>query len=160
MVGVGGAVGARMTSAQTAAKKELDDAVANVKMADEALRIKQAGQDKVFLGSMQKLIEGRFNQGAYDNLSKRYGLGNTFQAWMNSLTTGKFPDEVRQELVNAAYANLKAKQAGFDAAMGTGAQAQGGGGGTVKMRAPDGTVKPVPADQVEHYRSLGAVVVQ
>jgi hypothetical protein len=30
---------------------------------------------------------------------------------------------------------------------------------TVNMKAPDGTVKPVPADQVAHYKSLGAVQV-
>jgi hypothetical protein len=32
-------------------------------------------------------------------------------------------------------------------------------GGTVKMKAPDGSVRPVPADQVEHYKAKGAVVV-
>lgn len=32
--------------------------------------------------------------------------------------------------------------------------------GTVQMKAPDGTIKPVAADQVEHYKSLGATVVQ
>jgi hypothetical protein len=31
--------------------------------------------------------------------------------------------------------------------------------GTVKMKAPNGQISPVPADQVEHYKSLGAVVV-
>ena len=31
---------------------------------------------------------------------------------------------------------------------------------TVKMRAPNGQVSSVPADQVEHYKKLGAVVVQ
>lgn len=36
----------------------------------------------------------------------------------------------------------------------------GGGGGTVNMKAPNGQIKPVPADQVEHYKSMGAVVVQ
>lgn len=29
----------------------------------------------------------------------------------------------------------------------------------VLMRAPDGTLKPIPADQVEHYRSRGAEVI-
>lgn len=33
-------------------------------------------------------------------------------------------------------------------------------GGSIKMRAPDGTVKSVSADQVEHYKSKGAQVVQ
>jgi hypothetical protein len=34
------------------------------------------------------------------------------------------------------------------------------GGGTVQMRAPDGSVQPVPADQVRYYQSKGATVVQ
>ena len=29
----------------------------------------------------------------------------------------------------------------------------------VNMKAPDGSVQPVPAEQVEHYKSLGATVV-
>jgi hypothetical protein len=33
-------------------------------------------------------------------------------------------------------------------------------GSMVNMRSPDGQVKPVPADQVEHYKSKGATVVQ
>ena len=32
-------------------------------------------------------------------------------------------------------------------------------GATVMMKAPNGQTKPVPADQVEHYKSLGAVPV-
>jgi hypothetical protein len=32
-------------------------------------------------------------------------------------------------------------------------------GGTVKMKAPDGTVKDVSSDQVQHYKALGATVV-
>lgn len=32
--------------------------------------------------------------------------------------------------------------------------------GTVQMRAPNGDVRPVPADQVEHFKSLGAKVVK
>ncbi len=35
-----------------------------------------------------------------------------------------------------------------------------GSSGTVNMKAPNGQVSPVPADQVEHYKSLGATVVQ
>lgn len=36
----------------------------------------------------------------------------------------------------------------------------GAGGVTVKMRAPDGSISDVPANQVEHYRKLGAQLVQ
>ena len=32
-------------------------------------------------------------------------------------------------------------------------------GGTVKMKAPNGQISDVAADQVEHYKSRGAVVV-
>lgn len=35
----------------------------------------------------------------------------------------------------------------------------GGGGATVQMRAPDGTVAAVSPDQVDHYTSLGATRV-
>lgn len=39
-------------------------------------------------------------------------------------------------------------------------QAGMAGNAAVKMKAPNGQIKPVPADQVEHYKSLGAQVVQ
>jgi hypothetical protein len=32
--------------------------------------------------------------------------------------------------------------------------------GTVKMKAPDGVVRDIPANQVEHYKSKGATIVQ
>lgn len=35
-----------------------------------------------------------------------------------------------------------------------------GAAGMVMMKAPNGVTKPVPADQVEHYKSKGATVVQ
>ena len=37
---------------------------------------------------------------------------------------------------------------------------QGAVGATVKMKAPDGTVRDIPSDQVEHYKSKGATVVE
>lgn len=45
-------------------------------------------------------------------------------------------------------------EAGPAAEMGIQAQGQ-----TVTLRAPDGTVRTVPADQVEHFRARGAVMV-
>lgn len=36
----------------------------------------------------------------------------------------------------------------------------GGAGKTVKMKAPNGQTQSVPADQVDHYKKLGATVVQ
>jgi len=36
----------------------------------------------------------------------------------------------------------------------------GGGGGTVKMKAPNGQIKDVSPDEVEHYKSKGATVIQ
>jgi len=41
-----------------------------------------------------------------------------------------------------------------------GKEPKAGGGGTVKMRAPNGQMQDVAADQVDHYRSLGATVVK
>ena len=41
------------------------------------------------------------------------------------------------------------------------AEARGGTpSATVKMKAPDGTVRDIPSDQVDHYKSIGATVVQ
>lgn len=122
------------TSTQNKGDEDVRSATKLVSMADQALSAHSAALDKVFLGSMQRLIEGRFNQGAYDNLSKKYGLVNTFEGWMNSLTNGAFPDEVRAELVQAAHANLTAAQAGQ-----TQAQHPNGGGGDWKppAGAPD-----------------------
>jgi len=42
----------------------------------------------------------------------------------------------------------------------TGPPSPSGAKGTVKMRAPNGQTKDVPTDRVEHYKSLGATVVQ
>jgi hypothetical protein len=36
----------------------------------------------------------------------------------------------------------------------------GSAAGTVMMKAPNGSTQPVPADQVDHYKKLGATVVQ
>jgi hypothetical protein len=35
-----------------------------------------------------------------------------------------------------------------------------GNSGMVKMKAPNGMIKQVPMDQVDHYKSLGAAVVK
>lgn len=55
-----------------------------------------------------------------------------------------------------AQSKLKNRKDQFD----QGKKGQVGFGGTVKMRAPNGQVSEVPADQVEHYKSMGAVVVK
>ena len=36
----------------------------------------------------------------------------------------------------------------------------GAGSATVRIRAPNGQEQDVPGDQVEHYKSLGALEVQ
>lgn len=45
------------------------------------------------------------------------------------------------------------------ASEGSGAPGTGNQGSTVKMRAPNGLLKDVPPDQVDHYKALGATVV-
>lgn len=73
------------------------------------------------------------------------------EAMSQLLPDFKTPAEVANNLFAASKAQL------LDTAENMG----GGGprGGTVNMRAPDGTVKPVPTDQVEHFKSLGATIV-
>lgn len=61
-----------------------------------------------------------------------------------------------RELLRGKAANLKKQyETGMQGKPNFGEQS----GATVLMRAPNGQTRPVPADQVEHFKSLGASVV-
>jgi hypothetical protein len=116
---------------------------------DEAL------QEKFF--ELAKPSSGfRMTKPQMDMLQKSRGWMQGFAARARHAATGQwFTDEQRQQIVDtmknlAASKGIKGGAAGVDS----------GGQDTVKMRAPDGSVKPVPKDQVNHYKGLGAVVVQ
>ena len=86
--------------------------------------------------------------------------------WMNGLEGRAyhalhgtwFSDSQRQQIVDTMNQLATAKEQTLGGSP-SGAPTPGGGG-MVNMTAPDGTTKPVPADQVEHYKSLGAKVAQ
>lgn len=75
------------------------------------------------------------------------------------------PELVRTKLNGLVTAIQKRQQRKLDALESAGYDvsrftAQAGGGGMVTMKAPNGQTSQVPADQVEHYKALGAVVVK
>jgi hypothetical protein len=70
------------------------------------------------------------------------------------------PNMVIPEAKNAAERlGLGSEVSQFGSGGGYGQGQPSQGGGTVKMQAPNGQTKDIPADQVEHYKSLGAKVV-
>ena len=113
------------------------------------------------------------------------GWGGTIEAWLSKavgngdlstqqkLEIARVLDEVRatvekkQAIANDTLDKMRGARSREEiiaadkaarASMAGGGQAQGGG--TVNMKAPDGTVRPVPSDQVQHYQQMGATVVK
>jgi hypothetical protein len=70
------------------------------------------------------------------------------------------PEQMRQmvQLAHEKVDILKQHLDRLNAEYGRGGDVAGGG--MVKMRAPNGMIKQVPMDQVDHYKSLGAAVVK
>ena len=101
-------------------------------------------------------MEGRFNQGAYENLSTKYGWDNTFQGWLNHISTGQLPDEIFKAIVSEAHDNLasavKAKQ-DLVANMKEdgGSDSSNASGGTQEFNE-NGKIYDIPADKVEAFK--------
>lgn len=106
---------------------------------DKGLSITPAQREQVraLMGEVQKKL-----------LGKQQILENARQQLINA----DDPAEHRRITANARMA-LSAIDSGK-------APSPGLSAGTVKMRAPNGQVNDVPADQVEHFKSRGAVIVQ
>lgn len=123
-------LGNKGTPALTAAKKEYDTAVKMSSIADDALRVPSATKDKMLAIQLVHNAAGRFNMAEFDTITKKAGLGNSFEGWMNSLTTGELPVAIRKQLVDIAKTNLNAAHAGLQAAQepvgGAGAAPAGG----------------------------------
>jgi hypothetical protein len=66
---------------------------------------------------------------------------------------------LKQDFSNR-HTSYQAQIADIQKRLGGNGTQSGGAGGTVKMKAPNGMVKEVTPDQVEHYKSLGATVVE
>lgn len=76
------------------------------------------------------------------------------------------PEQMRQmvqlahEKVNILKQHLDRLNTEYGRSSGGGGGSGVGNGGMVKMRAPNGMIKQIPMDQVDHYNSLGAAVVK
>lgn len=80
-------------------------------------------------------------------------LGGKINALADQYKRGTY-ERGSQRLITPESQTVLDKLAGGAPSTGMPAKA-----GTVNMRAPNGTVQPVPADQVEHYKQRGATVV-
>lgn len=83
-----------------------------------------------------------------------YRSADYAQAYNDFLNTRMTPEALRSYL-NGVMAHAGTIQSLTGPPSGT----EGTTGGTVRMKAPNGQVSTVPADQVEHYKALGATVV-
>ena len=95
------------------------------------------------LSTQQKQEIARVLDEVRTTVAKKQGIANDTLDKMRGART-------REEIIAADKAAR--------AAMAGGGQEQGGG--MVNMKAPDGTVRPVPTDQVQHYQQMGATVVK
>jgi hypothetical protein len=114
----------KMTPDVAAANKKYEDAVGLV---DYAEKVKQhpdnAQEQRDFAIMMERTMSGRFQTAAYDLEVKNSGVANTFQQWLNDLSTGALPPKILNNLVQAAH-DYK------DAAAAEVAAAKGGSGAT------------------------------
>lgn len=153
-------LGQRDTPAITKATEDYDAAVGLNAMAEKVQSAppdQRAGQQKALAQMLQRIIDNRYNEHALENLKSNYGFFTNIKAYIQQASNGELPDEVVQQLIGITRMNLTRTQASLQAARG---QTGGTGGGTVRMQAPDGSTKDVPPDQVQHYLSKGAKVVQ
>jgi hypothetical protein len=79
-------------------------------------------------------------------------------------TAGDTPELANRKMIElqATYDRLAPSISTIGGGMSLGGRGgrHAGGSGTVMMQAPDGSKQPVPSDQVDHYKKLGAKVVQ
>jgi hypothetical protein len=117
VVSVGDAVGGRLTSDQTAARKEYEAAVKLDSIARQvALNPNDAVNQKRLAVALERASAGRFTTQALDYIIKA-GWGNTIEQWANNPSTGALPADVIRQLVDGAHQNLKASKDALNAAM-------------------------------------------
>ena len=156
-------VGQPILQGATPASKKADDEILEASnidnlatIAEKAPQNMKAEKTRFLLGRLQKVMEGRFNQGAYENLSTKYGWDNTFQGWLNHISTGQLPDEIFKAIVSEAHDNLssavKAKQ-DLVANMKEdgGSDSSNASGGTQEFNE-NGKIYDIPADKVEAFK--------
>ncbi len=94
-----------------AAKADVDKAAGIVELAKAAAVKKSALSDRNLAIRMAREASGRFSMAEYDTMIKNAGLGSTFEQWMNNISGGQLPDNVRNQLIAVANDNLAAAQA-------------------------------------------------
>jgi len=115
----GGRVAApKATKPYQEAKINFDKASGIVSLAQAAAAKKSALSDRNLAIRMAREASGRFSMAEYDTMIKNAGLGNTFEQWMNNLSGGQLPDNIRAQLISVANDNLAAAQAELDSASG------------------------------------------
>lgn len=100
------------------AKINRDKAAGIVELAKAAAQKKTALSDRNLAIRMAREASGRFSMAEYDTMIKSAGLGNTFEQWMNNLTSGALPDNIRNQLISVANDNLAAADAELKSAGG------------------------------------------
>jgi hypothetical protein len=155
VVAVGNPVGGRLTPVQSKANEDVVAATKLDSLATQAIQAREPGQQRQLALGLIKAMAGRVNMQEYSIYTKNYGVANTIDGLIQGIQSGKMPQAVVLQLARDAHANLKAaKEAQRVAYSNPNTPA------TVKMRAPgkNGVVQDVPADQVDHYKSIGATV--
>lgn len=80
----------------------------------KAQQSKNPSEQRLLAGRLVRESEGRFNPAQFDGLVKTAGLANTFEQWMNNLTTGRLTDTIMTYLVAAAKDNMDAAKTTMD----------------------------------------------
>lgn len=111
-------VGSKASKPYQAAKVDYDKAAGIVSLAKAAAAKKDALSDRNLAIRMAREASGRFSMAEYDTMIKNAGLGNTFEQWMNNISSGALPDNIRNQLISVADDNLNAAKAELDSASG------------------------------------------
>lgn len=110
----------KMTPELTAANKKYNDAVGLVSFADKVQKNPTNPQEqRQFAMAMARTMANRFQMQEYDLEVKNSGLANTFQQWLNNMSTGALPQNIIDHLVQSAHDYKDATAEEVKAAKGT-----------------------------------------
>jgi hypothetical protein len=133
----------KMTPDIAAANKKHEDAVALVDYADKVQKHPNNAQEqRDFAIMMERTMSGRFQTAAYDLEVKNSGVANTFQQWMNDVSTGALPQRIVDNLVQSAHDYRDATAKEVEEAKGITPNAGGAGSDIPKPPTP---TKPGPS---------------
>ena len=135
----------------TAANKLYQDAVGLVDYADKVQKNPNNAQEqRDFAIKMEKVMSGRFQTAAYDLEVKNSGIANTFQQWVNDVSTGALPKKILDNLVQSAHDYKDAMAKEVEAAKGTTSNAGGASGSDIPPRPKPTKPGPSGAGMVYH----------